>query len=96
MFIPNAFTPGLTGSPNQKFYIRGTGFKVKLFRVFNRWGEIVYEASNINPNDPGSNAAWDGRVRGVLATSDVFVYTAEVICDNGSSFTYKGNVTLIR
>jgi hypothetical protein len=53
---------------------------------------MVYERTNIAPNGEG----WNGRVRGVIASSDVYIYTAEVLCDNDVPFTYKGNVTLIR
>jgi PKD repeat protein len=96
VFIPNAFTPG-SSDINDRFYIQGRGFMIKHLRVFNRWGEVVFEANNVNPNDRSlDRAAWSGKVRGVMATSDVFVYMAEVQCDNGTSFTYKGNVTLIR
>jgi gliding motility-associated-like protein len=91
VFIPNTFTP--TQATNNIFRVRGTGIKsIRSFRVYNRWGEIVYEASNIPPNGDG----WDGKIRGVMATPDVFVYTAEVVCDNGVPFTYRGNVTLLR
>jgi gliding motility-associated-like protein len=91
VFIPNTFTP--TASTNNIFRVRGSGVKtIRSFRVFNRWGELVYERSNISPNGEG----WDGRIRGVMANSDVYVYTAEVLCDNDVPFTYKGNVTLIR
>ena len=75
--------------------VRGTGIKsIKQFRVFNRWGELVFEKSNFSPNDP--KYGWDGKIRGILATPDVFVYTAEVLCENDVPYTYKGNVTIIR
>jgi gliding motility-associated-like protein len=91
VFIPNTFTP--TASTNNIFRVRGTGIKtIKTFRIFNRWGEMVYERTNIAPNGEG----WNGRVRGVMASSDVYIYTAEVLCENDVPFTYKGNVTLIR
>ena len=93
-FIPNTFTPDGDGI-NDVFMVRGTGIKsVKQFRVFNRWGELIFEKSNFPPNS--SQYGWNGKIRGVLATPDVFVYTAEVLCENDVPFTYKGNVTLIR
>ena len=46
------------------------------------------------PNDPTS--AWDGRVRGVIKGPDVFAYTVEVVCDNGTPYVFKGNVTLLK
>ena len=92
-FIPNAFTPGLLA--NGIFMIRAVGInKVKSFRIFNRWGQLVFERSNFPPNSP--QYGWDGKVNGVIASADVFVYTAEVLCENNTTFTYKGNVTLIR
>lgn len=92
-FIPNAFTPDGDGL-NDLLMVRGRGIFVKSFRIFNRWGELVFEKTNFNPND--LQYAWDGKVRGVPAPPDVFVYTAEVICDNGIIYTYKGNTTLLK
>ena len=93
-FIPNTFTPDGDGI-NDILMVRATGIKaVKSFRVFNRWGEIVFERSNFAPNQ--KQFGWNGMFRGVLANPDVFVYTVEVLCENDVPFTYKGNVTLIR
>jgi len=93
VFIPNAFTPDGDGL-NDVLMVRGKGIFVKTFRIFNRWGELVFEKTNFDPNDP--KYGWDGKVRGVPATPDVFVYTAEVICDNGVMYTYKGNTTVLK
>jgi gliding motility-associated-like protein len=93
VFIPNAFTPDGDGL-NDVAMIRGSGVTIKSFRIFNRWGELVFEKENFYPNE--LKYGWDGKVRGVPATPDVFVYTAEVFCDNGIPFTYKGNITLLK
>ena len=94
VFIPNTFSPNGDGA-NDVFYIRGSGvFKIKMLRIFSRWGEVVFEGSNINPNDASSG--WDGTYKGKKLTPDVFVYTAEVLCSNNTILTYKGNVTLIQ
>lgn len=93
VFIPNAFTPDGNGL-NDILMIRGKGIRVKSFRIFNRWGEVVFERTNFNPNDP--KFGWDGKVRGVPASPDVFVYTAEVVCDNNVIYTYKGNTTILK
>ena len=50
-------------------------------QIFNRWGNLVFEKQSFQPNDP--KYGWDGKVKGVLATPDVYVYIAEVACDNG-------------
>jgi gliding motility-associated-like protein len=94
VYIPNAFTPDGDGS-NDILMVRGKGISaVKHFRVFNRWGEVVFERNNFAPNDPLH--AWDGKVRGVVQGPGVYVYTAEVVCDNGATYVYKGNVSIIR
>lgn len=93
VFVPNAFTPDGDGL-NDILMIRGTGITVKSFRVFNRWGNVVFEKQNFSPNEP--RFGWDGKVRGVPATPDVYVYTAEVTCDNGVVYTYKGNTTILK
>lgn len=36
------------------------------------------------------------KIKGIAGGPDVFVYTAEVICENGASYNYKGNVSIIK
>ncbi len=94
VFIPNTFSPNGDGA-NDIFYPRGSGlFKIKTLRIFNRWGELVFEKNSFDPND--ASAGWDGTFKGVKLNSDVFVYTIDIICDNNSILIYKGNVALIQ
>jgi gliding motility-associated-like protein len=93
-FIPNAFTPDGDGI-NDVLMVRGSGIvTVKSFRIFNRWGEVVFERSNFVPNNPAFG--WDGKINGIAGGPDVFVYTADVVCGNGTTFSYKGNVSLLK
>jgi gliding motility-associated-like protein len=94
IFIPNTFSPNGDGA-NDIFYPRGSGvFSIKSERIFSRWGEIVFEKHNFNAND--ISAAWDGTYKGQKLNPDVYVYVIEVLCDNNSLLTYKGNVALIK
>lgn len=94
VFIPNAFTPDGDGI-NDVLMVRGKGIvSVKFFRVFNRWGELVFERSNFPPNVV--SYGWNGKVRGITGPPDVFVYTAEVVCENGTTYVYKGNTSIIK
>jgi len=94
VFIPNGFSPDGDGI-NDILMVRGKGIlSVKSFRIFNRWGEVVFEKINFPPNNPAYG--WNGKIKGIEGPPDVFVYTAEVICDNGTAYTYKGNVSLIK
>lgn len=94
VFIPNTFSPNGDGA-NEAFYPRGTGlFSIKVARVFNRWGEIVYEKNDFQPNN--ASAGWDGTYKGQKLAPDVFVYMFEIVCDNNTTLVYKGNIALIR
>lgn len=94
VFIPNTFSPNGDGV-NDIFYPRGTGlFSIKTLRIFNRWGEVVYEKNNFMPNDV--SAGWNGTVRGMKQNPDVYVYTVDILCENNSVLTLKGNVALIQ
>lgn len=94
VFIPNAFTPRGDIPENTRLTIRASGIaSVKTFRVFNRWGRVVFERDNFAPNNPAYG--WDGRVNGKMADPGVYIYTVEVMCENGVPYSYKGNVTLL-
>ncbi len=94
VFIPNTFSPNNDGV-NEIFYPRGTGlFNVKSFRIFNRWGQLVFERYNAAPNS--SADGWNGKFNNKDLQSDVYIYMMEVICENGFSIPLKGNVTLLR
>lgn len=94
VFLPNTFTPNNDGQ-NDLFYVRGKGIKLaKSFKIYNRWGQLVFERTNFNIENPAFG--WDGRVNGVPANPDVFVYVAELVCDSNEDFTLKGNVMLVR
>ncbi len=94
LFVPNTFSPNGDGV-NDKFFPHGTGvFNIKSIRIFNRWGQEVFERSNFVAND--ESAGWDGKLKGQPLESDVYVYMLEIICENNSVIPFKGNVTLLR
>ncbi len=94
IFVPNTFSPNNDGV-NDWFYPRGTGlFKIQAMRIFNRWGQMVFQKVNLTPNDP--NSGWNGQFNGKLQTSDVYTYLIEIVCENNEILTYKGNITLIQ
>lgn len=94
VFIPNTFSPNADGS-NDVFYVRGKGLeRVKSLRIFNRWGQIVFEAQNFPVNDPAYG--WNGKFRGNKPVPDVYVYQVEVFCDNSQVVQFAGNVALIQ
>ncbi|MEO7802228.1 MAG: PKD domain-containing protein, partial [Ginsengibacter sp.] len=94
VYIPNTFSPNKDGV-NDWFYPRGTGlFKIRGLKIFNRWGEMVYQKANLTPNQ--ATDGWDGTYKNKTLTPDVFIYQVDIICENGSVLSYKGNIALIR
>ena len=94
LFVPNTFSPNGDGS-NDVFYVRGQGLdRVKSLRIFNRWGQIVFEQQNFPVNNP--MYGWDGKYKGNKATPDVYVYQIEVFCENSEIVKFEGNVALIQ
>jgi gliding motility-associated-like protein len=94
VFLPNTFSPNGDGS-NDVFYVRGKGLsRVKSMRIFNRWGQVVFEKNNFSVNDP--SAGWDGTFQGNKAVPGVYVYQVEIFCDNSQVVSFDGNVALIQ
>jgi gliding motility-associated-like protein len=94
MFIPNVFSPNEDG--NNEFFIPYTrnAKRIQVLRIFNRWGEMVFENKDFEPNQP--TLGWDGRFKGQTLKADVFVYYLEVFFESGDVGIFKGDVTLMR
>lgn len=88
VYIPNAFTPNNDGT-NEVFTIKGIGIRDYNLRIWDRWGELIFE---------GDNRAWDGSVKQteIYAKKDVYVYQVVLKDVFGVTHERKGTVTLIR
>lgn len=94
IFLPNTFSPNGDGM-NDVFYPRGKGISlVKSLRIFNRWGQLVFERDNFPIND--RSAGWDGTYGGQKLSPDAYIYLCDVICENNAEIQLKGDVTLLR
>jgi len=94
LFLPNVFTPNADGE-NDVFYPRGVGINmIRSFRIYNRWGELLFARSNFQINDASN--AWDGTYQGVTVRPDVYVYVVDAVCSTGKPVFVKGDVTLIK
>lgn len=89
VFVPNAFTPN-NDSRNDilKPILRGIKL-LKYFKVYNRWGQLVFETSSLS-------AGWDGRIHGVISASGNYIWVLEAIDISGRLIRDKGNTLLIR
>ena len=91
LFIPNCFTPNGDGN-NDYFEMFGNKKAIIYWeiKVFNRWGEKVFQSNDIN-------FRWDGTYKGIMQDPAVFVYEAKVVfLDDYTRTGIKGSITLLR
>lgn len=86
--VPNAFSPGDNVNGEFKIIKRGIA-TLNYFRIFNRWGNLIFETTNI---DEG----WKGDYNGVPQQVGVYVYVIEATTNTGKIIQKQGNVTLLR
>jgi gliding motility-associated-like protein len=89
IFVPTAFSPNNDGLND---YLRPIllGIKeIRYFRIFNRWGQIMYEGKSELPG-------WNGLFRGITQSTQVVVWMVEAVGVDGNVITKKGTSTLIR
>ena len=89
VFVPTAFTPNGDGLNDIIRPIAVGVQQIKFFRIFNRWGQVVF---NTTTNEQG----WDGKIKGTPQGSNVFVWMVSAIDYTGKPIFLKGTVTLIR
>ena len=91
IFIPNAFTP-LTGDVmNDEFMAYGYGIVNYTMKIYNRWGEILFESDDIN-------RGWNGTIRDGenIAPIGIYLYFIEVENIYGEIFIYQDALKLMR
>jgi gliding motility-associated-like protein len=86
--IPNAFSPNGDGK-NDVLYVRGSNMQTMSFKVYNRWGQIVFET-----HDPSKG--WDGKYKASEAPVEAYAYVLSVVFKSGGVFQKQGNITLLR
>jgi gliding motility-associated-like protein len=88
--LPNAFSPGSGTSINDELKIIKRGIvNLNFFRIYNRWGELVFETKQIEKG-------WNGQFKGKAQPMGVYVYTIDAVTSTGKRFYKQGNITLIR
>lgn len=91
---PSAFSPNGDGV-NDRFCVLGECIlEVRLLRVFDRWGRVVFEKLGTPANDV--QFGWDGNFEGKPAPSDVFVFQTTVEFYDGTVQSFAGDLTLLR
>jgi gliding motility-associated-like protein len=88
IFVPNAFTPGK--GTNSVFRPIPVGIStLQYFRIYNRWGQLVYGTSAIGQG-------WDGRLNGKMQDTGSYVWMAQGTSYTGKTIFRKGTMVLVR
>jgi gliding motility-associated-like protein len=88
LYIPNSFTPN-GDDLNPIFYAYGTGITLFDMKIFNRWGDLIFESNNIF-------TGWDGKFKGVPCPEGVYTYQVYYKEDQKEQHLLFGKITLIR
>jgi gliding motility-associated-like protein len=88
VFIPNAFTPN-KNELNEIFKPQGIYIFNYSMRIFNRWGEKLFDSE-------GCDIGWDGKYKGMIAPEGVYIYQVNVKGTDGRLYPFSGDVTLLR
>ncbi|HXB33181.1 MAG TPA: hypothetical protein VNV35_07160 [Puia sp.] len=88
IFVPNAFTPGLNSNNLFRPICIGVS-SLEYFRVYNRWGQLLYSTAQFGQG-------WDGGINGKLQETNAYLWIAKGTDYTGRVITKNGTVVLIR
>ncbi len=86
--VPTAFSPNGDHN-NDMFFVKGAAIETMNIKIYNRWGEKVFESTSMD-------AGWDGTYKGKPQEMDAYAYVLIATFIDGTSTTQKGHITLIR
>ncbi len=86
--LPTAFSPNGDGV-NDVLYVRGAAIQTLDLKIFNRWGQLIFET---NSKDIG----WDGTFNGKPQPIEAYAFVLNASFIDGTAKTMKGNITLLR
>jgi PKD repeat protein len=105
LFIPNAFMPNSEVEELRTFTAKGFGLSEWRMRIFNKWGETIWETTELNP-DGSPAAGWDGKLQGLDVPQGVYFWEIKAKYKNGtvwpgisynnSAPKHVGTINLIR
>lgn len=64
-------------------------YKTFEMRIYNRWGEKLYETTDLNKG-------WDGTYLNNKSQEGVYVYKIIITTQDGKPYEFDGTVTLLR
>lgn len=95
IYAANVFSPNNDGV-NDVFFLQGhPGTRVRQLRIYNRWGQLIFQAPPGDINDP--QIGWDGRTANLqTAPAGVYVWQAELEYADGIRTVIQGDISLLR
>lgn len=87
--VPTAFSPNGDGV-NDYIMVLGGVFEEIEFTIYNNWGEIIFQTTDIN------SQGWDGKIKDKDQPIGVYVYKANVKTADGKEYEISGDFSLIR
>jgi gliding motility-associated-like protein len=89
LYLPNVFTPN-GDNKNDFFKPIPLGIKsVDLFQIYNRWGQLIYNSTNLQKG-------WDGTFGGNTQEPTTYIWIAEATDYTGKKIKKRGSVILMR
>lgn len=88
VWLPNAFTPN-SAAPNDIFKPYLEGFKKMNMRIYNRWGEKMFETTDLN-------GGWDGYYLNTEAIEGIYVCILELVGNDSYRKIIQQNFQLMR
>ena len=89
VFVPKAWSPNGDGHNDKLTPLWFKIKEMKYFKVFNRWGQLVFETKI-------RGEGWDGRFKGVPQGADIFTWTVEAIDIYGRIHTGRGQSVMLK
>ena len=90
IYVPNAFSPNDDGINDEFKLISIHPLELKTFKIYNRWGNLVFDTTNMSDT-------WNGNYKGNPADVGTYYYYLKYRClDTNKEYFIKGDITLIR
>ena len=87
LYVPNSFTPN-ADMHNELFVVYGENIKTYSMKIFDRWGDLLFESEDIQKH-------WDGYFMGEKVEQGKYLYHIEIVGEDNVVFTKSGLINLI-
>ena len=93
IYAPTVFSPNRDGI-NDFFFLQGTNAIINTLKIFDRWGNLVFQQNNGAVNDRQN--MWNGDYNGARIDAGVYIWIAQITFADDTYEKLSGTITLIR